>query len=91
MTSKYQEILNWPGFGKIFLPISAPMMKAIATVLTDSGIGTVICLKCNILNIVRDGKFRCYCGFTANIVDCACGVCEQQLLDIDRWKNSSIY
>jgi len=34
------------------------------------------------VNLVR-GELLCYCGFIANIVDCACGVCREQLLDRD--------
>lgn len=96
MTSKsVQEFskLNSANLEEISTPISIFKMKAIATVLTQKGVGTVLCPKpkCNALNIVRDGIFRCYCGFISNIVDCACGICGQQLLDRDGWGNSPQY
>jgi hypothetical protein len=72
------------GFEKISVPMTTFKMKTIAAVLTQKGVGTVLCPKCNILNIVRDGRFRCHCGFTSNIIDCACDMCEKQLLDRDR-------
>jgi hypothetical protein len=59
------------GFEKISVPMTTFKMKTIAAVLTQEGVGTVLCPKCNILNIVRDGRFRCHCGFTSNIIDCA--------------------
>jgi hypothetical protein len=82
-----QETLTWANLGNISKPISPLTMNAIATILTRNGAGTVLCLKCNLLNIIRDGKFQCHCGFTANIIDCAC-MCGGQLLDRDRWSNS---
>lgn len=84
--------MNWTNLENISVPISAVKMKAIATVLTQKGAGTVLCpqKKCNILNIVRDGIFRCYCGFKSNIMNCVCG-CGEQLLDRDRWGNSRQY
>jgi hypothetical protein len=83
--------LNWTNLENISKPISSLKIKAFATVLTQKGVGTVLCPKCNILNIVRDSKLECYCGFTRNIIDCACGECKQQLLDRDRWGNSHSY
>jgi hypothetical protein len=76
-----QETLNWANLEKISTPITPFQLKMIATVLTRKGIGTVLCPKCNILNIVRDGKFQCYCGLESNIIDCACHICGIQLLD----------
>ena len=70
MTSKYQEILNWTNLEKFEKqPISTFKMKTIVAVLTQKGAGHVICPKpkCNALNIVRDGIFRCHCGFKSNI------------------------
>jgi hypothetical protein len=50
-------------------------------VLTHNGVGTVLCLRCNVLNLVRDSKFECgNCDFKAGITDCACK-CGEQLLD----------
>jgi transposase-like protein len=65
-------------------------IKAIAAVLTKKGAGTILCPKCNILNIVRDGIFRCHCGFASDIIDCACH-CGKQLLNKDIWGNSRKY
>jgi len=59
-------------------------IKTSALVLTKYGVGSIICPKCNTLNLVRDGIFQYYCGFTTNIISCACG-CGQPLLDRNIW------
>ena len=58
-----------------------------STVLTRKGVGTVLCPKCNILNIVGDDIFQCHCGFIANIIDCACNRCGDQLLDKNKGRS----
>jgi len=83
------ELLNWADFCKIPMPMSPVKMKIIASVLTRNGFGTVLCPKCYVLNIVK-GELRSYCGFTANIIYCACG-CADQLLDKDNHGNSRQY
>jgi hypothetical protein len=38
-----KKTLNWANLENISAPISALKMKAIATVLTQNGVGTVLC------------------------------------------------
>ena len=79
-----RQILTWNNLKNISKPLIPYQIKTVAVVLTQKGVGSVLCPKCNILNLVRDGIFRSHCGFKSNIVDCACDVCGQQLLDRDR-------
>jgi hypothetical protein len=58
-----------------------PKVRA-AAVLVHKSVGTTLCPKCNILNLVRDNILRCNCKFVANIIDCACE-CGEKLLDRD--------
>jgi transposase-like protein len=73
-------VLSWDNLKNISKPISSRMMKVTSAVLTRDGVGTVLCIKCNTLNLVRDGIFQCHCGYNADVIDCACG-CGGQLLD----------
>src|SRR5215831_433071 len=79
---KSKLILNWTNLENISEPLTHLQIKTVASVLTKRGVGNVICPKCNELNLVRDGIFRCVCKFTVNIIDCRCG-CGRQLLDRD--------
>jgi len=91
MKSKLEIILTWANLQNISKPLSSIKLKSISAVLTRNGVGIDICPKCSELNLVRDGLFRCNCGFKANIIDCICGMCEKQLLDRDRWGNPPQY
>jgi hypothetical protein len=41
--TRIKETMDWASLEKIFTPISAYKMKMIAAVLTQKGVGTVIC------------------------------------------------
>ena len=80
MKSKLIQELDWANIENVSEPLTPLQLKAVASVLTRGGIGSVICPRCNELSLVRDSILQCHCRFKANIVDCACG-CRGQLLD----------
>jgi hypothetical protein len=44
------ETLNWANLGNISKPLTPLQIKTAASVLTEDGVGCIICPKCNILN-----------------------------------------
>jgi hypothetical protein len=69
MKTKLLQKLSWVNIEQISEALTPLQFTAMSTVLTQKGTGNILCIKCNEMNLVRDGIFWSNCGYKAVFAD----------------------